>query len=512
MMTVCRTGEVLRVRGTMTSMNTEGQAEALLHNLDEYQRKAVTSLRGPVRIIAGAGAGKTRTITHRIAYGCARGIMKPNAVLAVTFSVKAAAEMRERLTMLGVPSEVKASTFHAAALAQLRTVWGDLYEDPLPEIREHIEPLVATALLRSTNVQEPDARTLNDVAAEISWCKVCLIAPDNYAQVCKTMRRTPPGSLSVEDFQDVFEQYEIEKSSRQEIDFNDILLIMCHLIEDNSEIARRVRAHIGWLTVDEYQDVSPLQHRLMRLWLGTNTNICVVGDPAQTIYSFAGATSYYLTDFAREFAPVSADIELQTDYRSTPNIIKAANNVILASPENEDYLKLHPVRDSGVRISKTRYDDDDQEAAYIARMIQHAVAQGAKPGEFAILTRLRDQQHRIARALYDAHLRYRVRKEHGWQHIDVPDASVEGDALEDYGAVTISTIHASKGLEFPHVFIIGCSEGLIPFGSPGQGEALEEERRLMYVAMTRAQDTLHISYAACQDQQHRTQREPSRFL
>ena len=292
--------------------------ERILATLDDAQRSAALAVDGPVRIIAVAGAGKTRTITRRIAYACASGVWDPTRVLAVTFSVKAANEMRERLDALQVPRGVRASTFHSAALRQMREVWPDICEGPFPDVTEDKSALVAQALYRFNGIRpkEQPKQSVYEVGAEIDWCKVSLITAKNYARVCAATHRTPPAGLEPGQFATVYEQYEAEKNSRFEIDFNDILLLACHVLDAFPDVAKRIRRQIGWLTVDEYQDVSPLQHLLMTRWLGSNRNICVVGDPAQTIYSFAGATSYYLEHFGKEFAPLTADIALNRDYRS----------------------------------------------------------------------------------------------------------------------------------------------------------------------------------------------------
>ena len=267
-------------------------SETILEGLDDAQMSAVTALDGPVRIIAGAGAGKTRTVTRRIAYACARGDWDARKVLAVTFSVKAAAEMRARLQTLGVGDDVTAATFHSAALQQLRRVWDDIFETPLPHVTSDQRENVERAIRRVTNAADIDAQQVRDVRAEINWTKVSLVAPDDYPRVCSATRRQPPAELDPQRFADVITAYEGEKTVRGQIDFDDILLLVCHVMDDYEELAASIRSSIGWLTVDEYQDVSPLQHRLMTLWLGNNRNVCVVGDPAQTIYSFAGASSY----------------------------------------------------------------------------------------------------------------------------------------------------------------------------------------------------------------------------
>ena len=449
------------------------QAQGILEGLDERQRTAATTLQGPVRIIAGAGAGKTRTVTRRIAYACATGAWKPERVLAVTFSVKAAAEMRARLGQLGVgggtgrsgsgagTAGVTAATFHSAALHQLNSVWADICEAPFPHVIEDQRDVVSRAIIRATARTDADPLTVRDVLAEINWAKISLVAVEDYARACAIAHRQPPAGLDTARFADVYSAYEQEKTSRGEIDFDDILLLVCHIMDGFPEAAAQIRSTIGWLTVDEYQDVSPLQHRLLTLWLGgggpdgksaMNRNVCVVGDPAQTIYSFAGASSWDLLRFADEFGPLAADVNLNTDYRSTPEVVNLANRVLAAAPNREDYLKLVSARESGPRVTRTA-----------------------------------------------ARLKYRVRKDSGWQSSALADDAASKRALleamgldatglaanDDLG-VTISTIHASKGLEFKHVFLIGCSEGLLPYGSPETGDALEEERRLMYVGITRA--------------------------
>ena len=286
------------------------------------------------------------------------------------------------------------------------------------------------------------------------------------------------------------------------------------------------RKSIGWLTVDEYQDVSPLQHRLMRLWLGDNRNVCVVGDPAQTIYSFAGASSYDLLAFADEFKPLSADIRLGTDYRSTPQVVNYANRVLAASPMRRDYLRLSSARGNGARVSRKVYETDALEAQGVAMRIAKLVADGANPSDCAILTRINAQQAACCSALRAVRLGYRVRRDSGWAaSSSVADLEAAGqlalaetmrehddETTRRLGKVTVSTIHAAKGLEFKHVFVIGCSEGLLPYGYAQDDDALEEERRLMYVAITRAEDTLHMSYARSKDGMGERQRSLSRFL
>ncbi len=523
-------------------------AQRILEGLDERQRTAATTLNGPVRIIAGAGAGKTRTVTRRIAYACATGAWRPERTLAVTFSVKAAAEMRARLHQLGLAGAsahggrpgspdaagVTAATFHSAALHQLNSVWADVCEAPFPHLIEDQRDVASRAITRVTANADTDPITVRDVLAEINWAKVSLVAPEDYGRVSVAAKRMPPAGLSPQRFVDIYAAYEREKTSRGEIDFDDILLLVCHIMDDFPEAAAQIRSTIGWLTVDEYQDVSPLQHRLMMLWLGgggaegkaaLNRNVCVVGDPAQTIYSFAGASSWDLLRFSDEFGPLAADVDLNTDYRSTPEVVSLANAVLAAAPNRQDYLRLVSARDSGAKVSRTAYDTDLEEAQGVAARIDRLVRNGAKPSDCAILTRINAQQPVFGAALRQYGLRFRVRKDSGWQTsalstdaasrqalLEAMGLDGAGDVAKDDPGVTISTIHAAKGLEFDHVFLVGCSEGLLPYGAPDWGELLEEERRLMYVAITRAQDSLHLSFARTKDGYGAQQRRPSRFL
>ncbi|BDR54347.1 DNA helicase [Bombiscardovia apis] len=501
-------------------MSKQAQAEQLLEGLDPSQLQAAQALEGPVRIIAGAGAGKTRTITHRIAYACANDAWDPARTLAVTFSVKAAGELRSRLSSLGVSEHVNAATFHSAALHQLRQAWPDISDSYFPQVVQDLRPFMSRAFQRITSQSEPEPQDMRTLLDEVGWAKVSLIAPDDYARVCAATHREPPLGLDPTRMADIMESFELEKTYYGAMDFNDILLMTCHVLEEFDEAASRIRNSLGWITVDEYQDVSPLQHRLLDLWLGHNRSVCVVGDPAQTIYSFAGASSYYLLDFDHEFAPVSADIELNTDYRSTPQIVDFANRILAASPERGDYLKLNSQNDSGPRVNFMRYESDEQEAQGVVRRIERMIGRGAQPGECAVLTRINAQQQLICAKLKEAGIHYRVRTEAGWQRSMSTEQLSQLDSKElletlrgqGPGMVTISTVHASKGLEFDHVFLVGCSEGLVPFGSPQSGPALEEERRLMYVAVTRAGETLHVSFADRKDSAGGPLRSPSRFI
>jgi DNA helicase-2/ATP-dependent DNA helicase PcrA len=514
-------------------------AAFLLTDLDDAQRRAASALDGPVRITAVAGAGKTRTITRRIAYGCASGKWDPEKTVAVTFSVKAAKEMKQRLNKLGAGA-VSAQTFHALALSQLRSVWSEVTDSYFPQLITDSSEVIEASIARETDLGGASPREIRDILAEVSWTKVSLIAPQDYARVCAAFHRQSPAGLSPEQMAAVIEDFERQKSDRNLIDFNDILLILCHIIEESDEVAARLRKRVGWLTVDEYQDVSPLQHRLMTAWLGTNTNVCVVGDPAQTIYSFAGATSYYLLDFDHEFGGLSADVQLNRDYRSTAPIVGYANKVLEASPLASDYVPLVSAHgDEAVQspqeirvgldprqalkapaaVTTRAYGTDELEATGVATAIRKLLDSGVDASEIAVLSRINSQNRLVGAACDTLEIPYVMRRMMG-QGMDETSfskavrAGVNEGKIESLNAsvVTISTIHAAKGLEWDHVFIIGVSEGLIPFGSAADDAQIEEERRLLYVGLTRGRRQVALSFARKKDQNASFERAPSRFL
>jgi DNA helicase-2/ATP-dependent DNA helicase PcrA len=289
----------------------------LLEALDPEQRQVAEALRGPVRVLAGAGTGKTRAITHRIAYGVASGVYAPTEVLAVTFTTRAAGEMRGRLRALGAAG-VQARTFHSAALRQLRYFWPHVHGTELPTLIESKIGLLATAARRQRLTA--DQALLRDLASEVEWAKVSNVHPDDYARVAPTRGRSVAGH-DPETVARVFSAYEDGKRGQGRMDMEDVLLLTAGLLAEDERVAAQVRRQYKWFVVDEFQDVSPLQSALLDLWLGGRDELCVVGDPAQTIYSFAGAIADYLRDFPQRYAGTTS-VELVRNYRSTPQIVE----------------------------------------------------------------------------------------------------------------------------------------------------------------------------------------------
>ncbi|WP_022917590.1 ATP-dependent helicase [Ruania albidiflava] len=560
-------------------------ADALLAALDEDQRAVAEQLTGPVCVLAGAGTGKTRAITYRIAHGVAAGVYNPTTVLAVTFTARAAGEMRSRLRDLGVGG-VQARTFHAAALRQLSYFWPTTIGGNVPRIMEHKAPLIGEAAGRLG--MSVDRLAIRDLAAEVEWAKVSLITPDDYARASARSGREGVAGFDATTIARLLSVYEDVKTDRHVIDFEDVLLLMVGILAERDDVADTVRRQYRHFVVDEFQDVSPLQHRLLSLWLGDRKELCVVGDAAQTIYSFTGATSRYLTTFSRSY-PEAPVIHLVRDYRSTPQVVSLANAVLARAGRHRSAstVELQAQRPSGPAAAYTAYDDDQAEATGVAAQARRLIDSGVPASEIAVLYRTNAQSEGFEQALSAAGIGYLVRGgERFFSRKEVKDAVVllrgaarsqadvplpdavrdvltgagwapeppaargavrerweslnalvqladdlhasRGAQLPDLVAellerasaqhaptvdgVTLASLHAAKGLEWDAVFLVGVSDGLLPISMAETDEAIAEERRLLYVGITRAREHLHLSYARARNVGGRGTRRHSRFL
>ncbi|HLR85141.1 MAG TPA: ATP-dependent helicase, partial [Nocardioidaceae bacterium] len=378
-------------------------ADELIEALDPEQREVAQALRGAVYVLAGAGTGKTRAITHRIAYGVASGVYKPTEVLAVTFTNRAAGEMRGRLRALGADG-VQARTFHSAALRQARYFWPRVYGGELPTVTASKIPMLNEAA-RGCRV-DADAPVLRDLAAEVEWAKVSNVRPDDYARLAPQTGRSVSG-LDAATVARVFAAYEQVKRDRGRIDMEDILLCTAAILTEDQRVAEQVRAQYRWLVVDEFQDVNPLQHALLDLWLGDRHDVCVVGDPRQTIYSFAGASPDYLTGFPRRH-PDARRVELVRNYRSTPQVVAAANTLFTAGRRHEGVV-LRAQRDDGPAVEYAGHSDEVAEAESIAERIDKLRASGTPLREMAILFRINAQSEAYEEALAARDIAYVVR-------------------------------------------------------------------------------------------------------
>ena len=554
--------------------------EELLEALDPDQRAVATQVAGPLAVLAGAGTGKTRAITYRIAYGAAVGAFDPSNVLAVTFTQRAAFEMRHRLAQLGVP-KAQARTFHSAALRQLRHFWPTVVGGPLPDVIPHKASLVAASAARLGITI--DRTNVRDIAAEVEWAKVSMIDAAHYASRVARLRRDVPAGLDAGDMARLLDVYEDAKNERGVIDFEDILIYLCGMLQERADVASIVRKQYRSFVVDEFQDVNLLQARLLDLWLGGRHDVCVVGDVAQTIYSFTGASPDYLTGFGRKH-PGARIVELTRDYRSTPQIVSLANDVLARSSQREGTVRLSSQRDGGAQVTYRTYDDDRAEAEGVAASIADLIAGGMAPHSVAVLMRTNGQSQAFEEALGargipvavaggkpffarddvrtaisrlraaaaaatdDGSVGEIVRDvlsgvgwapeapsgqagSERWSNMNAIvgwaddseaetlaafvaelDERVAYQVEPDKAGVELATIHAAKGLEWDAVFLVGVAEGLLPISYAKTAAAREEERRLLYVAVTRARDLLTLSWARSRGADGRGKRKRSRLL
>lgn len=559
-------------------------SDQLLSGLDPDQREIAECLRGPVAVLAGAGTGKTRTITHRIAHGVRTGVYAPERVLAVTFTRKAAGEMQGRLHLLGAAG-VRAQTFHGAALAQLGHFWPEFVGGSAPQVLGGKVPAIAQAA-ESLGLHL-HGEVLRDVAAEIEWRKVSMLSLDAYAARLSRddeQARAVPSGITIEQLIEVQERYGSLLEERRQIDFEDVLLLMTGMLEAEPRAAMQVRERYRFFTVDEYQDVSPLQHALLQAWLGERDDVCVVGDASQTIYSFAGASSEYLLRFTHEF-PHAREFRLERNYRSAEPIIRAANRLMRDRP---GALTLRAVREPSDSHGSPApppscewFAGEQEEALAVAGSIHAAITAGVPASQIAVLYRTNAQSAAIEAALDHYRIASRVHgaqrffdrpevkqavvlirgqskapddrplfqivsdllRSCGWTPeapegaaarerwhalnalLDLVDEAAPGTGIVEFSAelmarsrahheptvdaVTLSAIHAAKGLEWSLVHVVGLSEGLLPISYATSEAAVDEERRLAYVALTRARDTLRLSGSAGGARSNRT---PSRFI
>ncbi|GLF94529.1 ATP-dependent DNA helicase UvrD2 [Streptomyces yaizuensis] len=566
-------------------------ADAVLDGLDPEQREVATALHGPVCVLAGAGTGKTRAITHRIAYGVRAGILQPASVLAVTFTNRAAGEMRGRLRQLGAGG-VQARTFHSAALRQLQYFWPKVVGGDVPRLLERKIQLVAESAARCRI--RLDRNELRDVTSEIEWAKVTQTVPADYpAAVAKSLRDAPRDPAEISQIYGMYEQL---KRDRAVIDFEDVLLLTVGILQDRHDIADQIRRQYQHFVVDEYQDVSPLQQRLLELWLGERESLCVVGDASQTIYSFTGATPDHLLNF-RTRHPSATVVKLIRDYRSTPQVVHLANGLLSQARGRaaEHRLELVSQREAGPEPAYTEYPDEPAEAEGTARRIRELIDAGVPAGEIAVLYRVNAQSEVYEQALADAGVPYQLRgAERFFERQEVREAGVAlrgaaraggNDSLlddaedlpaqvravlstqgwsseppagsgavrdrweslaalvrlaEDFArvrtsatladlvtelderaaaqhaptvqGVTLASLHAAKGLEWDAVFLVGLTEGMMPITYAKTDEQVEEERRLLYVGVTRARFHLSLSWALSRSPGGRASRRPTRFL
>ena len=546
-----------------------GAEHPLLEGLTVEQSDAVTTRASPMCIIAGAGSGKTRVLTRRIAWQASQGRADPRRTLAVTFTRRAARELRSRLRRLGLNDEVRAGTFHAVALAQLRRHAADSGRRP-PRILESAGGLIAELRPKA------DRGAVTDIVNEIGWCRARLVIPEEYAAEARAAGRRPPWGRA-DRFAELYADYESAKSRRRVLDFDDVLARSLDLMATEPKHAAAHRWLHQHVLVDEFQDINPLQFALLRSWLGPDSTLVVVGDPDQAIYGWNGADPG-LIDAVGEHLPGCAVLHMRTNFRSTPEVLAAAGRLLGRLPQPA-------VRPSGDEPTVGVCDGSD-EPSVLARAVRHRHRPGSRWRRQAVLARTNAQLEPLRRALLRHGIpvaapseRSLVRKpeiaallrawpggaslaacvaETGRELRDPDPATVPVDGLpvgdtpgaraavevflefandhlsldpdstvaafrtalraDDRAAapsdgVDLMTFHAAKGLEWPVVHIVGMEDGYVPIAHARTAPALAEERRLLHVAVTRAEQELHVLWCDRRDLGGESvDREPSRWL
>ncbi len=582
--------------------------ESVLAALDPEQRQVALATRGPVCVLAGAGTGKTRAIAHRIAYAALTGVVDPGHVLALTFTTRAAGELRARLRQLAGGAagldRVQARTFHSAALRQLSHFWPRTVGGRPPAVLDSKVSLVAEAARKQH--AGASLAELRDVAAEIEWCKVLGVRPDEYPDRAAEAGRTTP--LAPALVARLYAGYEDLRRERHLVDFESVLELTAAILAEHPEASALIRDRYRYFVIDEYQDVNPLQKLLLDSWASGRDDVCVVGDPRQTIYSFAGATAGYLTGFRADF-PDAAVIRLVRNYRSTPQVVALANQLtgLAGRRPLASQLRSRPAaaggagggtaalvaqRAAGPAAEFAEYADEQQEAAAIAARVAGLRDAGVPLSQVAVLVRTNAQTLPVEQALAGAGVpcqlrgaerffdRPEVRQAAGLLRAAARSAPADGRASDpvsevrailgglgltreppagrgaarerwesltalaqlatDYltgqpggglpgfaaelahrseiehapalAGVTLASLHSAKGLEWDVVFLPGLTEGGLPIVHAQTEEAIEEERRLLYVGVTRARDQLFLSWPLARAPGGRRSRKPSRFL
>ena len=540
--------------------------EEILAPLNDEQRLAASAVRGPVAILAGAGTGKTTTITHRIAYQVATGTCAPDGILAVTFTEKAAVEMRHRLAGLGVTG-VETRTFHAAALSQLARLWSSHVGRPLPEILASKAPIVASL----ANALPTPHRFLprGELASEIEWAKNRIIPPVRYREALEHSGHRPP--IPAEHMHRLYEGYERRKTRADRIDFEDMLRLTVELLDERPAAAEEVHARISAVTVDEYQDVNDLQQALLDRWLGGRSDVCVVGDDYQTIYTFTGASPEHLLDFPERY-PDATVVRLEQNYRSTPQVLAVANR--LSSRMGGFRKELRTVRADGTNPTARAVPTEGAEVDFVVSEVRRLITDGIAPEDVAVLYRINARSEPYEEAFAAAGVPYQVRDGSflrrpgpravlaalrrrrsapvthdpgdggvsglvrgitdslGYDADSDPDVDEEATRQADLArfralaqefdtahpasgadafieeldhrfhvdrsgrGVNLLTYHRAKGLEFVAVFLPRLLDRELPFRSQRSASDPEEERRLLYVGITRARTHLYLSWPA----------------
>jgi len=484
---------------------------ALPAGLTAPQREAVAATDRSLCVLAGAGAGKTRVLTLRVARRVHDGSADPGHVLVCTFSRKAADELRRRLWMLGVSDGIRAGTFHRTALGLLRQQRADRGAPP-PVVLADRRAVLAAVLEEERPEGAPAwggrrRSPVGQLETEIGWAKARLVTPEAYAAEAQAAGRT--SGLGPERVAELYRRYEDERRRRGALDLDDLLWSCADMLEQDAAFGDAVRWRYRHLFVDEMQDVNPAQFRLLRALFGPDPDLFVVGDPNQSVYGWNGADPGLL-DHLPVTVPGTRVLRLDENHRSSPQVVAVAASA-LGLPGTHAPTSARP---DGPMPSVAVHGTDAEEATWVARQAWLAHRPGRRWSQIAVLARTNAQLTKVAEALEKARIPWRAAGGDLAPASDVREAlepatpAVDQPAMvglaaehtaEDGDGVVLATFHRAKGLQWPAVFVIGLSEGLVPLGSATSEAALDEERRLLYVALTRAEDELACTWALYRD-------------
>ncbi len=480
-------------------------SDDLLLGLTPEQREAVTSTARRLLVRATAGSGKTHVLTLRIQRRIALGEVDPDQVLAMTFTRKAGDELRSRLFRAGI-RDIRAGTFHRAAMTIVNEYRRD-HDLPALKIEASRKRLVASLLEQLRG----EGNAIDDYLApridnEIGWALSQGFDGAAYAKAAKKHRRDCP--LPVALFAESLDRYVGLCRSRGVLDFDLLLQEAIHLLRDQPRVKAAFRHRTRALFVDETQDMNPLQFSLLQQMAGDDPDLFCVGDPNQSIYGFNGANPQLLNELIRTW-PDTVLLDLTRNHRSTAAIVAVANTLLEPGARG-----LVPAKDDGPVPLVRSYATDLEEAENVARWLTIQHQPSAPWKSMAVLARTNAQLEVIAEVLERQSIPFERRGfEHGPSSDLSPDDSKKRvEPRDEVDAVGLSTIHRSKGLEFQHVVVIGVAEGQLPNYNATTATDIAEEQRLLYVALSRAEQTLLITWSRANDDKRFGDREASRFL
>jgi DNA helicase-2/ATP-dependent DNA helicase PcrA len=461
--------------------------------LTATQREAIEAEDPLLCVVAGAGAGKTRVLTLRVARRVREGSIEADRTLVTTFSRKAAEELRTRLWSLGV-SGVQAGTFHRTALGLLREQReqrGRAVPQLLPDRRRLLADVISG-----------DPRRTRALDGEIGWAKARLIGPADYEAEARRHRRR--SGVSPDQVADVYARYETERTRRRLLDFDDLIVSCADALAGDSGFANQVRWRTRHLFVDEMQDVNPAQFRLLTTLLSDEPDLFVVGDPNQSVYGFNGADPTLL-DRLPEILRGTRVIRLDENHRCTPQIVAVATAVLREGGSGADVVPPRTSRVDGPVPKVVAHATDEEEAAWAAAQAKTSRAPGRLWSTIAVLTRTNAQLQVVQAAMDAARIPSLIAGSDLGPASDLRDTAgaardrdrdelVASSEPAERDRVVLTTFHRAKGLQWPTVLVLGLGAGLLPIASAQTEAAVEEERRLLYVALTRAEEELWCSW------------------